>query len=87
MTRQNRQNEPQGGWIKDEAVTTKQAFRGFTLDAAYAAHQEKVLGSLTPGKWADFILLDQDIFEVKPSDIWRTQVLETWIAGYQRFAR
>ncbi|MFT4941600.1 MAG: putative amidohydrolase YtcJ [Paraglaciecola sp.] len=87
VTRQNRQNEPKEGWIKEEAVTIKQAFRGFTLDAAYAAHQEQILGTLTAGKWADFILLDQDIFEVKASDIWRTKVLETWIAGRKRFAR
>jgi predicted amidohydrolase YtcJ len=87
VTRQDRQNQPQSGWIKKQSVSTKQAFRAFTLDAAYAAHQEHILGSLTAGKWADFILLDQDIFEVEPSDIWRTKVLETWIAGRKRFAR
>ena len=87
VTRQNRQNQPQSGWIKKQALSTKQAFRAFTLDAAYAAHQEHILGSLTAGKWADFILLDQDIFEVEASDIWRTNVLETWIAGRKRFSR
>jgi predicted amidohydrolase YtcJ len=87
VTRQNRQSEPKEGWIKEEAVTIKQAFRAFTLDAAYAAHQEDILGSLTAGKWADFILLDQDIFQIEPSEIWRTNVLETWIAGRKRFSR
>ncbi len=52
MTRQDRNNTPDSGWISSEAVTVKQAFRGFTLDAAYAAHQEKILGGLTEGKWA-----------------------------------
>ena len=87
VTRQNRQNSPQGGWIVSETVTVKQAFRGFTLDAAYAAHQEQVLGGLTAGKWADFILLDQDVFSIAPQDIWKTQVLETWIAGEKRFGK
>jgi len=87
VTRQDRNNAPDSGWIPSEAVTVTQAFRGFTLDAAYAAHQEKVLGGLTEGKWADFILVDQDIFTISPQDIWKTQVLETWIAGEKRFTK
>lgn len=87
VTRQDRKNQPDGGWIKQEAVTLQQAFKGFTLDAAYAAHQEDKLGTLTKGKWADFILVDQDIFSIPANDIWKTQVLETWIAGKQVFKR
>jgi predicted amidohydrolase YtcJ len=87
ITRQNRNNSPNEGWIPSEAVTVKQAFRGFTLDAAYAAHQEKILGGLTEGKWADFILIDQDIFTISPQEIWKIQVLETWIAGERRFIK
>ncbi|MEP4102451.1 amidohydrolase [Paraglaciecola sp.] len=87
VTRQDRSNNPDKGWIPEEAVTVIQAFRGFTLDAAYAAHQEAILGGLTPGKWADFILVDLDIFTVSPKDIWKTQVLETWIAGEKRFQK
>ena len=87
VTRQDRNNSPDGGWIPSEAVTVTQAFRGFTLDAAYAAHQEKILGGLTAGKWADFILIDQDIFAISPQDIWKTLVLETWIAGEKRFSK
>jgi predicted amidohydrolase YtcJ len=87
VTRQDRNNSPDSGWIPSEAVTVKQAFRGFTLDAAYAAHQEKTLGGLTQGKWADFILIDQNIFTISPQNIWKTQVLETWIAGERRFKK
>jgi predicted amidohydrolase YtcJ len=87
VTRQDRNNSPDKGWIPNEAVTVKQAFRGFTLDAAYAAHQEKILGGLTEGKWADFILIDQDVFSISPQNIWKTQILETWIAGEKRFTK
>ncbi|WP_133467917.1 amidohydrolase [Paraglaciecola marina] len=87
VTRQDRNNYPESGWIPEEAVTVTQAFRGFTLDAAYAAHQEKILGGLTPGKWADFIFVDQDIFAISTQDIWKTKVLETWIAGEQRYKK
>ena len=85
VTRQDRNNQPVAGWYAHEAMTVEQAFRGFTLDAAYAAHMEDTLGSLTPGKWADFILVDQDIFDIPAQDIWKTQVLETWSAGIQVF--
>lgn len=86
VTRQDRDNQPVEGWYAHEAMSVEQAFRGFTLDAAYAAHMEDSLGTLTTGKWADFILVDQDIFSVRPQDIWRTRVLETWVAGEKVYA-
>lgn len=64
VTRQDRDNQPVKGWYAHEALTIEQAFKGFTLDAAYAGHMEDTLGTLTPGKWADFILVDQDIFTI-----------------------
>jgi predicted amidohydrolase YtcJ len=81
VTRQDHQGNPQGGWYPSERMTRKQALRSFTLDAAYAAHYEEVLGSLESGKWADFIIIDRDFFEVPASEIWQTKVLETWLAG------
>ena len=85
VTRQNKANQPKGGWIAEEAMSIKETMRSFSIDAAWAAHQEDKLGGLTPGKWADFILLDQDIYHIAPEDLWKTQVLETWLAGKQVF--
>ena len=85
VTRQDRNNQPVAGWYPEQAMSIQQAFKGFTLDAAYAAHMEDSLGTLTTGKWADFILVDQDIFKVKPQDIWKTKVMQTWIAGEKVF--
>lgn len=81
VTRQARDGNPPEGWYPEQAMSREEAFRAFTLDAAYAAHQEEVLGSLEPGKWADFILIDRDYFEIPASDIHKIQVLETWVAG------
>lgn len=85
VTRQTRDGQPQGGWRPDEKLSLEEALYGFTAGAAYAAHQESRIGSLEPGKWADFILVDKDVFSAKPEELWRTQVLETWVAGERIF--
>ncbi len=87
VTRQNHQNQPNKGWIIEEALTPTEALRSFTLDAAFAAHQENIIGSLEKGKWADFILVDKDIISGNPQEIWQTQVLETWVAGEKVFSK
>ncbi|MEZ5521969.1 MAG: amidohydrolase [Dokdonella sp.] len=87
VTRQDHEGHPPGGWYPDQALTVTEALRAFTLDAAYAAHQEKTLGTLETGKWADFILVDQDIFTINPKKIWSTRVLETWVGGHRVYDR
>ena len=81
VTRQGRDGEPEGGWYADQALTREEALHSFTLAAAYAAHQEDRLGSLEPGKWADFIIIDRDYFEVPNSQIDDIKVLQTWVGG------
>ena len=85
VSRTDHSGNPVQGWYPEERLTRLQAFRAFTLDAAYAAHQEKVTGSLEPGKWADFILVDTDYFEAPVDHIWKTKVTQTWLAGKKVF--
>ncbi len=81
VSRQDLAGNPKGGWYPGEKMTRFEAFKAFTVNAAYAAFQEEVIGSLEPGKWADFILVDTDIFEDPVEKIWQTRVLQTWLAG------
>ncbi|MBC7521989.1 MAG: amidohydrolase, partial [Sandarakinorhabdus sp.] len=85
VTRQSRDGLPPGGWRMSEAMTLPQAFAAFTTDAAFANHAEDKVGTLTPGKWADFILVDRDPFANAPAALWQVQVDETFVAGRRVF--
>ena len=69
------------GWYPEQRITVAQAVHAYTLVAAYAGGEEKLKGSLTPGKRADLVILDQDIFRIDPMDILHTQVLGTMVDG------
>ena len=86
VTRQDAAGQPAAGWHPDQAMTLTEALRCFTLDAAYAAHQENVVGSLEKGKWADFIVIDRDLFAIPPADLYKLAVRQTWVAGRMVYA-
>ncbi len=81
ITRQDHQNLPENGWYSEESMTRLEALRSFTIDAAYAGHQENILGSLEKGKKADFILLENNYFTENQQNIWKNKVLATWVNG------
>ncbi|RYD16532.1 MAG: amidohydrolase [Lysobacteraceae bacterium] len=87
VTRQDQAGKPPGGWYPAQELGRVEAFRAFTLDAAWAARREDVQGTLEAGKFADFILVDRDIFAEAPSRLWSTVVLETWVGGKRVYAR
>ncbi len=87
VTRQDRNNHPENGWVGEQALSVKEALKAFTLDAAFASHQESIIGSLEKGKKADFILIDQDIFKVPSRELWKTQILQTWVEGKKVFEK
>lgn len=81
VTRQDAAGRPPGGWYPQQKLTREEALRLFTIDAAYAARMETSVGSLEPGKWADFVLIDRDYFKVPESEIDDIRVEATYVAG------
>ncbi|MCY1721907.1 amidohydrolase family protein [Prolixibacteraceae bacterium Z1-6] len=76
---------PEGGWRIEEGLTREQTIRSMTTWAAKASFEENEKGSLTPGMWADFIILDTDLMTASPKEVLNTKVLSTWIAGEKVF--
>jgi len=87
ISRQDMRGEPPGGWIPSERLSFAQALDAFTRGAAYAGFAEDRIGSLEPGKWADFILVDRDPTAVDAQSLARTEVLETWVGGKKVWQR
>jgi len=71
----------EGGWYPDERLSREEALRGMTIDAAYASIQEDILGTLTPGKRADIVVLEKDIMKILPAEILMTTVRATIVDG------
>jgi len=81
VSRQDASNWPAGGWFPAERMTRDEALLSLTLWPAYASFTEEVQGSLSPGKYADFVVLSQDIMSVAPDRILDTRVLMTVLGG------
>jgi len=87
ISRQDIQGQPPGGWFPDQRLSFGQALRAYTRGAAYAGFAEDRIGALDPGKWADFVIVDRDISRASLPDLYRAQVLETWVGGKKVWTR
>jgi len=81
FTRTDADGFPAGGWFPGERTTRDEALLSISMWPAYAAFMEDVSGSLTPGKYADLVVLDQDIMTVEERRLLDTQVLMTVLGG------
>jgi predicted amidohydrolase YtcJ len=81
VTRQTTEGEPEGGWIPSERISLADAIKGYTLDAAFAGHREKMEGSIEAGKVADLIIVSQNIFEIDPHQLIDTKVVMMMVGG------
>jgi predicted amidohydrolase YtcJ len=81
VTRQDAAGFPAGGWFPAQRTTREEALLSMTLWPAYAAFMERESGSLTAGKYADFVVLDRDIMTVAPEEILDAKVMMTVLGG------
>jgi len=87
VSRQDAADWPPGGWFPEQRFTRDEALKSMTIWPAYASFQEQFTGSLTPGKLADFVILDRDIMTVPDAEILGTNVVATYIGGRPVFER
>ncbi|MDB4914878.1 MAG: Amidohydrolase 3 [Gemmatimonadetes bacterium] len=87
VSRQDAENWPAGGWLAEQKMTREEALKSMTIWPAYAGFQEATMGSLSPGKLADFVILDRDIMTVADRDILGTLVVATYIGGKPVYER
>jgi len=81
VVRQDLKGYPAGGFQTENAIGRADAIRGMTIWAAKSQFEEKEKGSIEPGKYADFVILDNDIMKVKGSELPNIKVLKTYLNG------
>ena len=82
VARKDINGKPAAGFQKENALTRTEALRAMTIWAAYAAFEETEKGSLEPGKFADFVILDKDIMKVPENELPTVKVLQTVTGGW-----
>lgn len=87
VTRETSDGKNPNGLIPEEKLSVEEAVKCYTINAAYAAFQENIIGSLEVGKLADFIVLSENIFTIKPSLIKNIKVLQTVFNGETIFSQ
>ncbi len=75
------------GWFPEQRIPVDEAIKAYTLSPAYACFQEDILGSITPGKLADMVVLSQDIREITTEAIKDAEVLYTITNGKVVYAK
>ncbi|HEY3454539.1 MAG TPA: amidohydrolase [Bryobacteraceae bacterium] len=81
VTRRTLDGKHPNGWIPEQKISVAEAVRAYTMGSAYASFEEKIKGSIEPGKLADLVVLSGDIFSIDPVKIADTKVFLTIFDG------
>jgi predicted amidohydrolase YtcJ len=81
VTRQDLHGMPAGGFHPEQRITIDEAIRAYTINPAWASHEENVKGSITVGKLADLVVLSRDIRSAAPQELLKTEVRYTIVGG------
>jgi predicted amidohydrolase YtcJ len=87
VTREFPEGGPEDGWFPDQIISMETAIKSYTLDAAYAEHQEEEKGSIEVGKLADLVVLDRDLFTIPQREILQIRAVMTVTGGTVVFER
>ena len=81
VARKDSKEYPKGGFQMENALTRAETLRGMTIWAAFSNFEEKEKGSLEVGKWADFVMYDQDLMKVEENKIVKMKPTNTYLKG------
>jgi predicted amidohydrolase YtcJ len=82
VTRKNITGDTKQTYLLNEKMSMDEAIKAYTIEGAYASGEEKIKGSISVGKLADFILLDKDLYNLSDEEeILETKVLATYVDG------
>src|ERR1039457_309440 len=81
VTRQTLDGKHPDGWLPEQKITLDEAIRAFTVGSAYAEFAENVKGTIIPGKLADLVMLDRDLYQINPAEIDKARVVLTVMDG------
>ena len=85
LTRKGLDGKPDGGWIPEQTIDIETAVKGYTINGAWANFVENNRGSITPAKYADLVLLSEDIFTTEPDKIKDVKVVWTVVGGKEQY--
>lgn len=85
VTRRTLDDKNPNGWIPEQKVTTEEALKAYTIDAAYSTFEDNIKGSLKKGKLADYVILEKDITKLDPVQIQSVKILSTVVGGKEVF--
>ncbi|TCO74762.1 amidohydrolase [Marinisporobacter balticus] len=81
VTRKDLDGFPEGGWMPEENLNIKEAIHMFTINGSYLSHEEDIKGSIEIGKYADFVVLSDDLCKINKAYIKDVTVEETIVGG------
>jgi predicted amidohydrolase YtcJ len=81
LTRKGLDGKPDGGWVPEQTIDLETAIRGYTINGAYANFVDANRGSITPGKYADLVIISDDLFKIPADKIKDAKVVWTMVAG------
>ncbi len=81
VTRRTLDGKNPGGWVPEEKVSVEEAVRAYTVNGAWVEFAEGTKGTIAPGKLADLVVLDRDIFTIPPEEIGRAKARWTILGG------